>query len=312
MTDMLYPFLYAGGSGLDTLMEDVRRSTAEKVRDIVRLREAVLEEYGADLADCAARMADAFRSGGRLFTFGNGGSSTDAQDVAALFLNPGGAASPNPGGAARPLPALALTTDVAVVTALSNDVGFEVVFARQLAAFGRPGDIALALSTSGNSDNLIAALRRRRGGDGDGRPRRIHRRADGGAAGPAPPVRRPVVVGAPDPGGADDDLPRAVGADAAGAHTGGRLMCLAIPGEIVEIMPDRPLATVDVTGVRRAVNIALLDGERLAVGDWVLIHVGFAMSRIDEAEAKATLRMLEGVGAAYDEEIDALRESGIG
>ncbi|MEO3826603.1 HypC/HybG/HupF family hydrogenase formation chaperone [Actinomadura sp. B10D3] len=89
-------------------------------------------------------------------------------------------------------------------------------------------------------------------------------------------------------------------------------MCLAIPGEIVEIMPDRPLATVDVTGVRRAVNIALLDGERLAAGDWVLIHVGFAMSRIDEAEAKATLRMLEGIGAAYDEEIDALRESGIG
>jgi hydrogenase expression/formation protein HypC len=89
-------------------------------------------------------------------------------------------------------------------------------------------------------------------------------------------------------------------------------MCLAIPGEIVEIMPDRPLATVDVTGVRRAVNIGLLDGDRLAVGDWVLIHVGFAMSKIDEAEAKATLRMLEGIGAAYDEEIDALRESGIG
>jgi D-sedoheptulose 7-phosphate isomerase len=97
-------------------------------------------------------MADAFRSGGRLFAFGNGGSSTDAQDVAALFLNPGDPSK-------RPLPALALTTDVAVVTALSNDVGFEVVFARQLAAFGRPGDIALALSTSGNSDNLIAALR---------------------------------------------------------------------------------------------------------------------------------------------------------
>jgi hydrogenase expression/formation protein HypC len=89
-------------------------------------------------------------------------------------------------------------------------------------------------------------------------------------------------------------------------------MCLAIPGEIVEIMPDRPLATVDVTGVRRAVDIGLLDGDRLAVGDWVLIHVGFAMSKIDEAEAKATLRMLEGIGAAYDEEIDALRESGIG
>ncbi|MFG2085193.1 MULTISPECIES: HypC/HybG/HupF family hydrogenase formation chaperone [unclassified Spirillospora] len=88
-------------------------------------------------------------------------------------------------------------------------------------------------------------------------------------------------------------------------------MCLAIPGEIVEIMPDRPLAKVDVTGVRRAVNIGLLDGERLAAGDWILIHVGFAMSKIDEAEAKATLRMLEGIGDAYDDEIDALRESRI-
>ncbi|MFA1541104.1 D-sedoheptulose-7-phosphate isomerase [Actinomadura monticuli] len=148
---MLYPFLYAGGTGLDTLLEDVRRSTIDKANEIVRLRETVLEEYAEDLAACAARMADAFRGGGRLFTFGNGGSSTDAQDVAALFLNPG--------GTARPLPALALTNDAAVVTALSNDIGFEVVFARQLAAFGRPGDIALALSTSGNSDNLIAALR---------------------------------------------------------------------------------------------------------------------------------------------------------
>jgi hydrogenase expression/formation protein HypC len=86
-------------------------------------------------------------------------------------------------------------------------------------------------------------------------------------------------------------------------------MCLAIPGEIVEIMPDRPLATVDVTGVRRAVNIGLLDGA--AEGDWVLVHVGFAMSKIDEAEARATLAMLEGLGAAYDDEIDALRESRI-
>ncbi|TDC57155.1 HypC/HybG/HupF family hydrogenase formation chaperone [Actinomadura sp. KC345] len=88
-------------------------------------------------------------------------------------------------------------------------------------------------------------------------------------------------------------------------------MCLAVPGEIVEIMPDRPLAKVDVTGVRRAVNIGLLGGEPLAEGDWVLIHVGFAMSKIDEAEARATLRLLEGIGDAYDDEIDALRESRI-
>ncbi|NED58359.1 SIS domain-containing protein, partial [Micromonospora aurantiaca] len=92
---------------------------------------------------------DAFRSGGRLFAFGNGTGAADAQAVAALFLNPG--------GSARPLPALALTNDAGVVTGLSDDIGFEVVYARQLAAFGRPGDIALALSTSGDSDNLIAA-----------------------------------------------------------------------------------------------------------------------------------------------------------
>ncbi|WP_067456162.1 D-sedoheptulose-7-phosphate isomerase [Actinomadura macra] len=171
MTDMkqLYPFLDTGGSGgseggrggglgggsedaaLDGVLAEVRRSTAEKAREIVRLRGLVLDRCGADLTACAVRMAEAFRAGGRLFTFGNGGSSTDAQDVAALFVNPG----PH----ARPLPALALTTDAAVLTALSNDIGFEVVFARQLAAFGRRGDIALALSTSGDSDNLMAALR---------------------------------------------------------------------------------------------------------------------------------------------------------
>ncbi|MFF4241516.1 HypC/HybG/HupF family hydrogenase formation chaperone [Actinomadura geliboluensis] len=89
-------------------------------------------------------------------------------------------------------------------------------------------------------------------------------------------------------------------------------MCLAIPGEIVAVRTDRPVAEVDVSGVRRSVDIGLLDGERLAAGDWVLIHVGFAMSKIDEAEARATLELLQGLGAAYDDEIDALRESEIG
>jgi D-sedoheptulose 7-phosphate isomerase len=146
----LYPFLYSGEADLDAVMDEVRRSTAEKANEIVALRQTVLAAHGARLAVCAHRMADAFRAGGRLFTFGNGGSSTDAQDVAALFLNPG--------GEAHPLPALALTTDAAVMTALSNDIGFDVVFARQLGAFGRAGDIALGLSTSGNSANLIRAF----------------------------------------------------------------------------------------------------------------------------------------------------------
>jgi D-sedoheptulose 7-phosphate isomerase len=152
MTEMrdLYPFLYSGAADLGSVMDEVRRSTVEKANEIVALRETVLEVDGPRMEACAEQMAKAFRGGGRLFTFGNGGSSTDAQDVAALFLNPG--------AGARPLPALALTTDVAVMTALSNDIGFEVVFARQLGAFGRAGDVALGLSTSGNSANLIRAF----------------------------------------------------------------------------------------------------------------------------------------------------------
>jgi hydrogenase expression/formation protein HypC len=73
---------------------------------------------------------------------------------------------------------------------------------------------------------------------------------------------------------------------------------------------DRPdLAQVDVCGVRRAVNIGLLEGEGLAPGDWILIHVGFALSKIDEVEAKAALDFLESIGQAYEDEIAALRES---
>lgn len=87
-------------------------------------------------------------------------------------------------------------------------------------------------------------------------------------------------------------------------------MCLGIPGEIVEILTDRPdLAMVDVSGVQRAVNVGLLEGEPLAPGDWILIHVGFALSKIDEVEAKAALDFLESIGEAYEDEIEALRKS---
>jgi len=89
-------------------------------------------------------------------------------------------------------------------------------------------------------------------------------------------------------------------------------MCLGIPGEIVELMDDRPdLAKVDVSGVRRAINIGLLEDEKLAPGDWVLIHVGFALSKIDEDEAKAALDFLEGIGQAYADELAALTDSRI-
>ncbi|MCO5992966.1 HypC/HybG/HupF family hydrogenase formation chaperone [Actinoallomurus rhizosphaericola] len=87
-------------------------------------------------------------------------------------------------------------------------------------------------------------------------------------------------------------------------------MCLGIPGELVAFDDDPPdLATVDVSGVRRRVNIGLLEGEDLRPGDWVLVHVGFALSKISESEAQALLEFLEDMGQAYDDEIAAFRES---
>ncbi len=89
-------------------------------------------------------------------------------------------------------------------------------------------------------------------------------------------------------------------------------MCLGIPGEVVEILVDcTDLAMVDVSGVKRAINIGLLDKDEVGPGDWILIHVGFAMSKIDEEEAKAALEFLEGIGEAYEEEMQALLDSRI-
>ena len=88
-------------------------------------------------------------------------------------------------------------------------------------------------------------------------------------------------------------------------------MCLAIPGQIVKLLPDgHDLALVDVSGVKRNINVGLLENERLKPGDWVLIHVGFAMSKVDEQEARASLEFLEGLGQAFTDEMRAIRESG--
>ncbi|SFP69426.1 D-sedoheptulose-7-phosphate isomerase [Amycolatopsis rubida] len=151
----LYPFLYRETGDLKAVLTQVEQSTADKAREIVALRREVLARDGDRLAACAADLARAFSGGGRLLAFGNGGSSTDAQELASLFLAPEPSpALPGP----RPLPAFCLTNDIAVVTALSNDIGFDVVFARQVAAFGRAGDVVVGLSTSGNSANLLAAF----------------------------------------------------------------------------------------------------------------------------------------------------------
>jgi D-sedoheptulose 7-phosphate isomerase len=139
--ESLYPFLYAGKSDLDAVMEEVRRSTVAKTAEIAALRREVCARDAARLRACAQDIAGRFSAGGRLLAFGNGGSSTDAQEMTTLFLHPG--------DGMRALPSFCLSNDTAVVTALCNDIGVEVVFARQVAAFGRPADIAVALSTSG-------------------------------------------------------------------------------------------------------------------------------------------------------------------
>jgi len=153
--ESLYPFLYSGASDLPAVLDQVRASTVAKTEEITELRRVIARRDGARIARCAREMAARFAAGGRLFAFGNGGSATDAAQLATLFLHPGGLAS---GDAAPPLPAFGLANDTSVVTALCNDIGVDVMFARQLGAFCRAGDIAVGLSTSGNSANLLRAF----------------------------------------------------------------------------------------------------------------------------------------------------------
>jgi D-sedoheptulose 7-phosphate isomerase len=149
---LFYPFLFAGGTAnVDEVLTQVRRSTLEKCGEVIALRRAILERSGDQIVDAGIAMARAFASGATLWAFGNGGSTTDAQDLVAELTQP-------PFADCHPLPAIALTNDIAVVTAVANDVGFDNVFARQVIAFGRPGDIAVGISTSGNSTNVLVAL----------------------------------------------------------------------------------------------------------------------------------------------------------
>jgi D-sedoheptulose 7-phosphate isomerase len=146
----LYPFLSGPDHDLELTVEQALHSTREKTAEAARLREDCLQREAEKLQVAAARLARAFDSGARLYAFGNGGSATDAASLVAAFL------APDPPH--RALPAVNLAADVAVITALANDVSIDVVFARQLAAFASAGDVALGLSTSGNSANVIAAL----------------------------------------------------------------------------------------------------------------------------------------------------------
>jgi D-sedoheptulose 7-phosphate isomerase len=149
---LFYPFLFEGGkASIEDVLAQVRHSTLEKCREVIALRRATLEHSGKQIVAAGEAMARAFANGATLLAFGNGGSTTDAQDLVTELINP-----PFPEWV--PLPAIALTNDIAVVTAVGNDVGFENIYTRQVIAYGRRGDIALGISTSGNSTNVLQAL----------------------------------------------------------------------------------------------------------------------------------------------------------
>jgi D-sedoheptulose 7-phosphate isomerase len=146
----LYPFLAEHEPDLESLLADVRRSIALKAQETAALRAQTLGEGRDTLIAAAAALRERLDAGATLLTLGNGGSATDAMDVAADFREP-----PGPWPARR---AIDLGEDPAVLTAIANDVGFEAIFRRQVIALGRDGDALLALSTSGASANVIAAL----------------------------------------------------------------------------------------------------------------------------------------------------------
>jgi D-sedoheptulose 7-phosphate isomerase len=156
-SSFLYPFLGEQEDELEPVVDDVRRSVLMKAQEIGALRSQTFSENGESLSGAAAALRAGFQAGGKLLALGNGGSATDAMDAVADFRAPHGA---SPGR-----PALDLTEDPAILTAIANDIGPDAIFSRQVIAYGAAGDTLLALSTSGNSRNVIEALAeaRRRG-----------------------------------------------------------------------------------------------------------------------------------------------------
>jgi len=146
----LYPFLERPAADPAGVLDDVRASILMKAEETKELRTRTVEGSHAEILAAAAAVRAAFEAGNALLAFGNGGSATDAMDVVADFRHP-------PHGWPRRR-ALDLTEDSAILTALANDIGPEALFARQVIAHARPGDVALALSTSGNSPNIVRAL----------------------------------------------------------------------------------------------------------------------------------------------------------
>jgi D-sedoheptulose 7-phosphate isomerase len=146
----LYPFLGQQKQDTGGVVEDVASSIRMKVAEDAKLREQVAREQSEQIANSTVAIRDRLRRGGKLILFGNGGSATDANDWMLDCVQP-------PEGL-RPIPAVSLSLEPANITALANDIGTEAIFLRQLIAQARPEDVAIGISTSGGSKNIIMAL----------------------------------------------------------------------------------------------------------------------------------------------------------
>jgi D-sedoheptulose 7-phosphate isomerase len=146
-----YPFLHEDQKQPDELMAQMAFSLLEKARDSAEVKTRFFEANKETIIAASLALAKSFHRGRKLLVCGNGGSATDAQHVAVEFMHPITVGR-------KALPAVCLTNDMAMVTAVANDVGFDDVFSRQIIALGTEGDVLLAISTSGNSENLMHAF----------------------------------------------------------------------------------------------------------------------------------------------------------
>jgi D-sedoheptulose 7-phosphate isomerase len=149
-SSFLYPFLGREEQALESVVQEVQGSMLQKMEEVNGMRAAVAEMEVGAISEAAAAISERLASGGKIIAFGNGGSATDANDLVIDCV------APPPGLA--PVPAVSLAAEPANVTAIANDVGVEAIFLRQLIAHARPEDVAIGISTSGGSPNILAAL----------------------------------------------------------------------------------------------------------------------------------------------------------
>jgi len=149
-SSFLYPFLGKGQQPLEEVVREVQGSMLQKMQEVNSLRTAAAESEANAISQIAVAVAERLVRGGKLITFGNGGSATDANDLVSDCIDP-------PPGFGK-IPALSLSAEPANITAIANDIGSEAIFARQLIAHARPEDVAVGISTSGGSANILATL----------------------------------------------------------------------------------------------------------------------------------------------------------